>query len=172
MRSYLANRHPGNNVPGFGQSGVRVRPKINQPSVGLLPANPQPTAASVQFFAAIHLCRLSDNTYQLERQKREEGTENIDTPKAPGGAALTGNTGDGQVVTTCFSRPVTLQFDYGGTDYEYRFTLNADPTSPTLVGPVQLMPTEAVEDPVASLEIGSCLDLTGVRAVVTACLLG
>ena len=150
-----------NNVPGFGYSGRLAFPKINQPSVGLLPANPQPTASSVQFFSQIWLCRLSETTYQL-RKERE---------KAPMATALTGNHSNSE--TTCFSRPVTLEFNQAGTHYIYRFTLRAAPGSPTLVGPTQLQPegvgtTNLLKD----LSVEDCLSLTNVRGVVTSCLLG
>lgn len=150
-----------NNLPGFGYSGRLAFPKINQPSAGLLPATPQPTASSVQFFSQIWLCRLSETTYQLRK------TED----KAPMATALTGNRGGSE--TTCFSRPVTLEFNQAGTHYAYRFTLHADPGSPTLVGPTQLQPEGVgTTDLLRNLAIGDCLSLTNVRGVVTSCLLG
>lgn len=132
----------------------------NQPSVGLLPANPSATAQSVQSYSNIFLCRTGTDVYQLRR-----------TPTGDTGAMTATRDGNGSVQTTCFSTPVTLRFVSNGVFYVYQFTLLANPDMPSLSNPTKSLPVVG-SNILMGLEVGGCIPLTSATAIITGCLLG
>ena len=138
----------------------------NQPSVGLLPANPSATAQSVQSYSNIFLCRTDGEVYQLKSSQ----TRNKVGATSSTGSSTT-RTGNGSVQTTCFSTPVTLRFVSNGVFYVYQFTLLANPDMPSLSNPTKSLPVVG-SNILESLEVGDCIPLTSATAIITGCLLG
>ena len=144
----------------------------NQPSVGLLPANPSATAQSVQSYSNIFLCRTGTNVYQLKSsQSRDKANKANKANKIGATASSTSLTGNGSVPTTCFSAPVTLRFVSNGIFYVYQFTLLANADMPSLSNPTKSLPIVG-SNILAGLEVGDCIPLTTATAIITGCLLG